>query len=294
MTVVEGPDTSHYHPVVNVPALAGSGMRLLLGKVSEGAGGHDPTWAANRDRGRQAGIPYIGGFHFYRHSVSPQQNFDAFASGYGDPKLCNLPPTIDAEDPTVGPNQQRNSDELHQMADLLIGRYGHCMIYTGAWWWVPHIGRTGGWAVNLPLWLSGYTANEPAPPAPWSKVSIWQYTDRGPCPGIAGPADMNRADEAELARIAGAPTLDPGELTVAQIDDLNAKIDKLAADVAAIRKGVVIDIAQGANDANEGAGLSIAERLLHVHAWVRANAARAGVLPADADAQLKVLRGTKP
>lgn len=36
---------------------------------------------------------------------------------------------------------------------------------------------------NYPLWLADFTGTQPAPPAPWAKIAIWQRADHDGVPG---------------------------------------------------------------------------------------------------------------
>lgn len=42
---------------------------------------------------------------------------------------------------------------------------------------------------NYPLWLADYTGTQPAPPAPWTKIAIWQRADHDGVPGWKVDAD---------------------------------------------------------------------------------------------------------
>lgn len=64
-------------------------------------------------------------------------------------------------------------------------------LYSGRWFMEPH-GLCTAALARYPLWLAAYQDDLPDPPAPWQAIAIWQYSDRGSVPGIAGPVDRNR------------------------------------------------------------------------------------------------------
>jgi len=90
------------------------------------------------------------------------------------------------------------------------------LVYTGAWFSVPHgLGAVPALA-EFPLWLAAYQDAMPAAPPPWSVVSMWQHSSTGRVPGIAGDVDLNqfrgsRADLLALGKpgaVAPAPAVD--------------------------------------------------------------------------------------
>lgn len=66
------------------------------------------------------------------------------------------------------------------------------LLYSGDWFTSQH-----GFA-NVPelaqygLWQAAYQASLPAPCAPWSSITFWQFTDRATVPGVATPVDANK------------------------------------------------------------------------------------------------------
>jgi hypothetical protein len=65
------------------------------------------------------------------------------------------------------------------------------LIYTGRWFSEPHNLGSYPEIADFPLWLAAYQPAMPAPPAPWSVVSFWQYSSSGQIPGIVGDVDLN-------------------------------------------------------------------------------------------------------
>jgi lysozyme len=46
--------------------------------------------------------------------------------------------------------------------------------------------------LNYSLWVAHYTnASNPQLPAPWTKWTFWQHTDKGTLRGIEGKVDLN-------------------------------------------------------------------------------------------------------
>lgn len=84
------------------------------------------------------------------------------------------------------------------------------MIYSGAWFTDAHGFAAVPELADYLLWLAAYQATMPKPPAPWSSVSMWQFTDQAQVPGVSGSVDGNWYNGTldELARL-GKPGLAP-------------------------------------------------------------------------------------
>lgn len=65
-------------------------------------------------------------------------------------------------------------------------------IYTAPGLWNGMIGQTA-WAGEFQLWVAHYGVAKPTLPWGWKTYWLWQYTDKGTCPGISVRAvDLNR------------------------------------------------------------------------------------------------------
>jgi GH25 family lysozyme M1 (1,4-beta-N-acetylmuramidase) len=64
--------------------------------------------------------------------------------------------------------------------------------YSGDWFLGPHGCEGNAELGQYRLWLSGYQASEPTPPAGWRHITLWQFTDASTVPGIDGGVDESR------------------------------------------------------------------------------------------------------
>jgi GH25 family lysozyme M1 (1,4-beta-N-acetylmuramidase) len=76
------------------------------------------------------------------------------------------------------------------------------IIYTGSFW-RDEMGNPGD-HLGCPLWLAAYVPEGQLPsliPVAWQTqgLTLWQHTDKGDCPGIAGGCDLSRFDGPQAA-----------------------------------------------------------------------------------------------
>ena len=63
------------------------------------------------------------------------------------------------------------------------------MLYTRAGFWQELDNPTG--FDDCPLWVANYGVKKPSLPEGWSNYTVWQYSEGGDVPGIAGQVDLN-------------------------------------------------------------------------------------------------------
>lgn len=138
-----------------------------------------------------------GAYHFMdggRNSATGREEAEFFArtveaaGGWGE-----LLPVVDVEWPVNG--RDFDAYQLGEFIEIIRDRAQAVpMVYTGRWHWnaIPDREALFDLVKDCPLWLASYTKECPAPPEPWSKVSMWQYTSKGRVNGIVGDVDMNR------------------------------------------------------------------------------------------------------
>ena len=143
------------------------------------------------------GVVKRGAYHFMdgsHGSATGEAEADFFcdtvenAGGWGE-----LRPVIDVEWPPAS-GSLFEIEQLDACVERVARRCGKApIIYTGRWYWdrIPGVPNYD-WLKVCPLWLAAYVAKCPAPPAPWSAVTLWQYTSKGRVNGITGDVDMNR------------------------------------------------------------------------------------------------------
>ena len=133
--------------------------------------------------------------------------------------LANLPAgghviALDAEETaTRDPVRYRAFADAVQAATLRA-----CVFYTYRNFITEAPALDWSLLAGLPLWLAWYPADPataltsapPVPPAPWTQVTIWQYSGGAPMPGTSAPVDLDLfyGDASALAAL-GLPTGGP-------------------------------------------------------------------------------------
>lgn len=176
----QGPDLSNNDPVYEPGQTAIARHNAFeIVKVSEGTGYVDPTAAPMARDARRHGL-VLGGYDFLHVClVSPTAEAQVFAAALrrdGLTGLRTLPPTGDAEWPS-SPQCNVRAWITAWAATVYAAVHRHPMIYTGAWWWNPHVGAW--WLSHALAWMSGYTSWPPPFPAGHPGLDIWQFTDHG-------------------------------------------------------------------------------------------------------------------
>lgn len=80
------------------------------------------------------------------------------------------------------------------------------VIYTRRDVWISYFGPEGDPALSTrcPLWVSDYRqVSEPLAVPGWERPALWQYTDNGRWPGIAGDVDLSRVARWFTERVEG-------------------------------------------------------------------------------------------
>lgn len=176
-------DRSNNDPTTNMAAIRAHGHPALYAKVVQGLGFVDGWFLPQVRSARAAGLA-VGGYDF----VSTYSTAEAFffanrlrLAGVTRASARTLPPVLDIEYASA------SRAGVQAMVNLLHRAYGRVAIYTGAWYWGPHLGCW--WPKGAYGWISGYPSAPLPCGMPSSAFVIHQYTDHG-FDG-AGYADMN-------------------------------------------------------------------------------------------------------
>jgi lysozyme len=194
--MMQGVDVSAFQgTAIDWKAVAHAGAAFAFCKCSEGSTYTDPTFIANWDGIKAAGL-VRGTYHFARPDLNPPEaEADHFISRFGPLSAGDLL-VLDIE---VG--QGDLSGWCLRWLARVAGHFGfNPLVYTGGWF---AAGRLTAPALGqYPLWNSAYTAVMPPPYAPWPLVSFWQYTDSAYWPGI-GRCDSSYflGDVGQLAKL---------------------------------------------------------------------------------------------
>ena len=213
---LSGVDVASHQGQPDWRAVAASGVTFAITKATGGTWYSNPTFARNWLEIKAAGM-VRGAYHYAFESSGqplpgdgPEAEAEYFvkaierAGGVAAGDLLAL----DIEDGN-GLLGERCLRWLRRVEALTGTRP---LVYTGAWFAGPHgLAKTPELA-DYALWLAAYQAQPPAAPAPWDTVAIWQHTDKGSVPGIAGGVDMNRFDgtRADLMALGKAPATGVG------------------------------------------------------------------------------------
>ncbi|WP_051630404.1 glycoside hydrolase family 25 protein [Afifella pfennigii] len=197
-------DISHYNGAVDLAAAKADGIIGVIQKATEGTGYVDPSYAANRDKARAAGLLW-GAYHFGTGAGGAAQATH-FLSVVGDDPATLL--ALDFEANPSGPSMSLEEAKAFIVAvarrrGRFPGFYSNARIADELGDHVdPLLARC--W-----LWAARY-GSAPVVPKTWPTWTMWQYTDghAGPEPHAVagvGPCDRDRfnGDEAGLRRLWG-------------------------------------------------------------------------------------------
>jgi lysozyme len=186
-----GPDVSNYQGSgIDWGAVAASGATFAIAKASEGVGFTDPTFARNWPAIKGHGL-IRGAYHFGRPDLGLGGAAEArhFMSVVG-PLAPGDFVVLDIEVGTG--NLSAYALEFLETVTAIVAPTDPAFtpwLYTGGWFAAGRL--TDAQLGNHPLWNAAYTAQMPAAYAPWPLVSMWQYTDHAPYPGISTPCDSS-------------------------------------------------------------------------------------------------------
>jgi GH25 family lysozyme M1 (1,4-beta-N-acetylmuramidase) len=213
-----GIDVSHHQNEIDWTQVAASGVRFAIAKASEGTGYIDPLFSTNRAGAMAAGIVF-GAYHFARPDLHP---FDAVpeADHFVDTAQLapgNIVPVLDLERSGDLSAEQLTAWVL-QWLDQVAARTGvRPMVYTSPNGWRDRMGGTtaiadAGYTM---LWIAHWNVASPTLPAnDWqgNGWKVWQYSNCGDVPGIAGCVDLDWYNGLDFA-----PIVIPSPDTVAPV-----------------------------------------------------------------------------
>lgn len=182
-----GIDVSYYQRFIDWPRVRRAGIRFAFIRVSDGATIPDPMFTTNWTQARRAGV-MRGAYQYFRPDQSIAAQADLMIAAMHDRTHDDLPPVLDIEI-DAGLTAAALAARAQRWIDRVRDKLGvEPIVYTGNDLW-----RNGGAAplAAQSLWIAHYTSGCPALPAPWTRWTFWQHTDRGAVPGIEGPVDLD-------------------------------------------------------------------------------------------------------
>jgi lysozyme len=185
-------DVSKWQGVIDWSAVAASDVRGVMIKASEGIGYTDPLFRSHYAGAIAAG--FAVGFYHYCHPETPNtpareaEDFLAAVAGL----TVTLPYVLDVEGKAVDLGPSRLTDWCCEWLETVEQRTGHpVMVYSGASFARSYLGsRLAPW----PLWIAHYKVNQPMANGTWDRWAMFQYSEEGQVPGIAGKVDLNEMD----------------------------------------------------------------------------------------------------
>lgn len=234
---VAGVDVSLYQAKPDWLAVYTAGYRFAICKADEGASANDPTYVANREGAKSAGL-LVGDYHFARPMAGADdavREADHFLARIAS-RLTreDLPPTLDIEESQIeGASLVEWLWSFRERVRAATDR--PTMIYTNPSYLLGKRARLDARFVSCPLWIAHWGVSAPGTLDPWPRGawSVWQW-GTAKVPGIGPICDANwfRGDEAGLrawvaaSRMAPADPCDPANADNFAADALCANDDE--------------------------------------------------------------------
>lgn len=202
--VPAGPDISQFQGSVNFRQVADAAEFVFV-KATEGVTFDDPAFDGARLRAIREAAKAEGLLVGYYHFARPDNNDPRAEARHFVRRVrecggrlgkrrrlaflrTELPGVLDYE---VADDQGADDGWVAAWVDEYRHVTGHSPIVYGGSVLRERTSKSFG----CRLWLAAYVADpDPYVPAAWRAMGwkFWQFTDRGSCPGISGPCDMNR------------------------------------------------------------------------------------------------------
>jgi MYXO-CTERM domain-containing protein len=202
---VFGIDVSYYQGDIDWQAVAASGVKFAIVRVSHSLQFFDPQFEANIEGARAAGI-HTGVYQYFEPDEDPVAQADLLLDALGPLLPGDLPPMIDVES-TGGQSAAAINDAIHAWIDRVESTLGvKPIVYSGYYFWNDNVGSSD--FGEYPLMLPWYGVECPGGvPIGWDMWTIHQYCDCGSVGGIGGNVDVNRfnGDLAALEALASSP-----------------------------------------------------------------------------------------
>ena len=223
--MLTGPDVSEHQGDIDWAKVT---TKHQLGIVRVSDGDHrDPFYTEGRvEAVRKAGL-LLAPYYFAR-VASPQNNERdgaqeaamvlGFAKSRGWKWPGDLPLIYDFETSNAQPNEKCARHIVQFVRAYQRSEKHYPGIYTMPGFWtliLPHLSSSERDLIaRCFLHQAEWGVSEPRALQPWDGPTLWQFTDKGSCPGVSGPVDMNRSIVSEgkvlaLSKREERPTPEP-------------------------------------------------------------------------------------
>lgn len=181
-------DCSHYQGVIDFQKVRDAGIQGIIAKATEGTKTTDDTYMRNIAGARAARL-LVGTYHFMRPGNVLAQVDHFFSVARPDNTMLVA---LDWEDPAI------TLVQVQQFLAYADGKLGRPLwVYSGQALLQTMLGKAQfDWLRDRPLWIARYPKNpdvtKPQVPPTFPRgATLWQYSDKGKVPGIAGNVDCN-------------------------------------------------------------------------------------------------------
>lgn len=196
-------DLSHWDPADDYEAVKADGIVGVIYKATEGVSYTDPTYVAQQQAAKAAGLKW-GSYHFADASPVGKQidNYMRFACPDPDELFC-----LDWEDNPTGNGMMPLGDVTTWITEVerALRREGQCVLYSGNTAKEQLGNSVDTFLGSRRLWFAQY-GSTPSWQKSWDHYWIWQFTDGeyGPQPHAidgVGPCDINSYDLGDADRL---------------------------------------------------------------------------------------------
>lgn len=176
-----GIDVSKYQGTINWSKVArDSTIRFVYIKATEGTTLQDPRYRANLTGAKKAGL-LVGSYHLYSSKTTAYQQMSNIRKTIKK-KEQDLIPVLDIEARYA---KNLNMQRVNKLLELMEKEYGvKPMIYTSESIYKSHF--SGRRYSKYHIFIANYRRY------PTTRFTLWQYTEKGHCPGIGHDVDFSR------------------------------------------------------------------------------------------------------
>lgn len=175
--MIQGIDVSHYQGDIDWKK---TGKSFAVCKATQGLTKIDPTFSHNVYEAQSAGLE-VGAYHYFNPALSARDQADFFVSQLKPGMFLAL----DAEGD--GWDAKTAADDIGVFMMYVKISYGkYPMLYFNDSFYQQFLKTFTVKQYNW--WIASYNTKLPAI---WSTAKMWQYSEKGTCPGINGLVDLD-------------------------------------------------------------------------------------------------------